>query len=239
VNFSGLIGLSQKVDALRIIHDAVDAIGQKLNNELLHPRSSSEAFKTVLGSEHIITVSSNTCGSDNNCTRGDLVTGAEMHLLTSDLLRPNFGKGLIIHEFGHLFTNDADFRKSDGTINQNQVGGNTAGWNSNGGDVNASRMIYDFLWVFGYDNTSEAQSIAAYNFPRTYSGDGDYWKSTEATADAFATWILNDFVDKAGGCTADQARRVVTYFFRNIFQNRGNELEIKNPVLKTPAKCIQ
>jgi hypothetical protein len=250
VRASEVLGLPDRLNAIRTIYNAVEAIGYKFQREL-DLSSPVIAFNTVLDEQHIITVStvsSLRCNGENSCTMGDLDTGAEMHLTTKAI--EDYKEGIVIHEFGHLFTNSATTWNGE-LINDSQPEG-WNGWSRQG--IN----IYDFLWVFGTEadpdkNKSQAQNIAQYNFDfdlglasyESYSGDmGNppyYEKNAEATADAFAIWVLNSFTDNNGnpnGGTpqfdAIEAECVVKYFFKKILNVRGHQ----NDFLIFPASCI-
>jgi hypothetical protein len=109
--------------------------------------------------------------------------------------------GLLLHEFGHLFTNGND---------------------SNGDNVpdvfNGKPGIYNLFDSLGTDG----MEIAAHNLSEDYSGDlAPHLSASESTANAFAAWILGDFKQNPpplGGenFTADKASQMVNGFFLNI-----------------------
>lgn len=165
-----------------------------------------EAFTTVYGDKHQVTVTKDTlfpanCGP-RGCNKGDLTTGSMITVMESAIL----GKlsdidpvDIMLHEFSHIFTNPVECTDPDTcdpiVTNEEQFNGFPEYFNiANPGNMG----IDDTLILVGW-----------YQFP-VGVGSYAYPGHSEITADVIAAWVigydhddLKDFVNTIIKCRID------------------------------------
>jgi hypothetical protein len=208
VDFDNGVGFKDKVVSLGLTADAVEKAGRKAadtinrylaqrHGEDLGSVTSSDASNILLGGHqqqvHVSSQGPWQCGGDANCNTGDLRTGANIYLNLHDL--ETFGSGLVLHEFGHTFTNRVD---------ENGV--------NHPGEFNGNASRYSF---FGTDQAKREQIANLINYSSLQNPASS---ASESTANAFAAWTTGQY--KAAGFPSPispvQASLMVDSFFASL-----------------------